>query len=93
MDQNTPVTTFRNGRLKATVWENQNDKGETYFSTTLAKTYEDRNGQLKDSHSFGKGELPRVEKLAAKSFDFILDLEHDRSLERKSTPQRDQRED
>ena len=55
MDQNIPLDTLRDGRLKATTWENVNEKNETYHSVTLAKTYEDRNGNLQDSHSFSGG--------------------------------------
>ena len=82
LDQRQPLTTLRDGRLKATVWENENDKGETYHSVALAKTYEDRDGRLQDSHSFTGSELLRVAKLADKSHDVILERRRDMALER-----------
>mgnify|MGYP001797299085 CR=1 FL=1 len=52
-----PVDSLRDGRLKATIWENVNDKNEPYQSVKLAKLYEDRDGKLQDSTAFGQGDL------------------------------------
>lgn len=62
----TPVETLRDGRLKATIWENQNENG-SYHSVSLAKTYEDKQGRLQDSHSFTGSELLRIAELARES--------------------------
>lgn len=89
MDQNPPLATLRDGRLKVTIWENQNEKGETYHTVTPAKTYEDRNGKLQDSHSFSYGELTRVESLIQEAFISLRNVRRDMSKER----QHDQRQD
>ncbi|MEM1149538.1 MAG: hypothetical protein AAGI03_03140 [Pseudomonadota bacterium] len=81
MDQNQPLHTIRDGRLKATIWENVNDKNEIYHTVTLAKTYEDRNGKLQDSHSFSSSELLRVAKLADESHGVIRDVRREISRE------------
>lgn len=83
MDRNQPVDTLRDGALKATVWENQSDKGETYFSVTLAKTYEDRNGALQDGHSFTQNDLLRVAELAREAHALTRDLRRERVQEQK----------
>lgn len=78
----TPVETLRDGRLKATVWENQNENG-SYHSVSLAKTYEDKQGRLQDSHSFTGSELLRIAELARESHSLIRDLRRERSVEQR----------
>ncbi|MEM7060253.1 MAG: hypothetical protein AAF557_21950 [Pseudomonadota bacterium] len=91
MDQNHPLDTLRDGRLKATVWENQNESGETYHTVSLAKTYEDRNGKLQDSHSFSGSELLRVAELAREAHGVIREVRREiaqeRNAERSAAPQ------
>lgn len=84
MDQNTPLTTLRDGRLKMTVWENTDDKGVHYHTVTPAKTYEDRNGKLQDSHSFSAGELLRLAELSREAHGVIRDVRRDAVLDRQS---------
>ncbi|WP_375228642.1 hypothetical protein [Roseobacter sp. S98] len=93
-DQRQPLTTLRDGRLKAVVWENSNEKGDIYHSVSLAKTYEDRDGRLQDGHSFGGGELLRVAKLADKSHDVIVERRRELSLDRdqNKAPSREERQ-
>lgn len=82
----TPVETLRDGRLKATTWENEGKDGN-YYTVTLAKIYEDKNGQLQDSHSFTGSELLRIAELARESHALIRDLRRDRSVERMEAPE------
>lgn len=81
MDQNQPIDTLRDGRLKATIWENVNEQNDTYHSVTLAKTYEDRNGKLQDTASFSAGELLRVAELAREAHSVIRDMRRERAHE------------
>ncbi|MEM7667964.1 MAG: hypothetical protein AAF317_02290 [Pseudomonadota bacterium] len=81
MDRNQPTETLRDGSLKATVWENQNDKGESFFSVTLAKTYEDRDGKLKDGHSFSQSDLLRIAELAREAHGVVRDIRRERAQE------------
>ncbi|MEM8985430.1 MAG: hypothetical protein AAGC95_01795 [Pseudomonadota bacterium] len=62
-----PADTLRDGALKATIWENHGENG-SYFTTTLARTYEDKNGKLRDTHSFGGTDLLRVAELARSAY-------------------------
>ena len=76
---NEPVTTLRDGRLKAVLWQNESRDRETYYSVTLAKTYEDQNGKLRDTSSFSESELLRVAELAKEMRGVMLNLRRDRS--------------
>lgn len=82
---NQPLETLRDGRLKATLWENQGENG-LYHTVSLAKVYEDKQGQLQETSSFSAGELLRVAELARESHGLIRDLRrehaHDRNTER-----------
>ncbi|MGD1884988.1 MAG: hypothetical protein ACFB11_22230 [Paracoccaceae bacterium] len=86
MDQRSekrqPLTTLRNCALKATIWENENNKGAVFHTVTFARTYEDKDGRLQDSHSFSRSELLRVAKLADRSDDLIEDRRRKLAVER-----------
>lgn len=84
-----PVETFRDSKLKASVWRNEGKEGP-YYTVTLAKTYEDRNGRLQDSHSFTGGELLRVAELAREAHSFVRDIKREHSLDRKNHQQEPQ---
>lgn len=66
-DKNKPEDILRDGSLKASIWRNESDKG-VYFSTTLAKTYKDQDGNLRDTHSFSGTELLRVSELSRHAY-------------------------
>jgi hypothetical protein len=57
------VKTFRLGRIKAAVWENEADQ-KKYFNVTFARTYVDEAKAYHDTDSFGRDDLPLVAKLA-----------------------------
>ncbi len=66
-DKNKPEDILRDGSLKASIWRNEGDKGP-YFTTTLAKTYEDRDGNLRDTHSFNGADLLRISELSRQAY-------------------------
>ncbi|MFT3784180.1 MAG: hypothetical protein QM790_19400 [Nibricoccus sp.] len=67
-----PVKTFRFGRIKAAVWENETDQ-KTFFNVTFARTYMDDAKEYHDTDSFGRDDLPLVAKLADQAHTFIFD--------------------
>lgn len=75
-----PADTIRDGNIKATIWENQGEKGP-YYSTVLAKTYEDRDGNLRDTHSFSGTDLLKVSELARDAYGRINELRREHSQE------------
>ena len=62
-----PVAVIRDGMLKASIWENYGERG-VYYATTFAKSYEDKNGDLRDSHSFTGADLLRLAELARQAY-------------------------
>ena len=68
---NLPVKTFRLGRVKAAVWENQAE--QKFYSVTFARTYVDEANNYHDSDSFGRDDLPLVAKLADQAHTFIFE--------------------
>ena len=67
-----PVKTFRLGRVKAAVWENEIDL-KKYFNVTFSRTYRDEAGNYHDTDSFGRDDLPLVAKLADQAHTFIFE--------------------
>lgn len=67
-----PVKTFRLGRIKAAVWENEADQ-KKFFNVTFARTYVDEGRNFHDTDSFGRDDLPLVAKLADHAHTFIFE--------------------
>lgn len=74
---NKPVTTLRDGAIKATVWANESDKG-TFYSVDVVRGYKDSaTGEWKDVASFSGGDVLRASNLLAKAYNYTLDLKAD----------------
>jgi len=69
--KNKPVQTFRMGTVKASVWANQS-ADKTFYSVTFSRGYKDDKGEWHDTDSYGRDDLPRIEKLAAKAYEWIF---------------------
>jgi len=67
-----PVQTFRLGRIKAVVWENEADK-KKFFNVTFARTYMDESRNFHDTDSYGRDDLPLIAKLADRAHTFIFE--------------------
>lgn len=83
---NKPIETLRDSRLKASIWENESEKGP-YYTVSLAKIYEDKDGQLQETQSFSASELLRVAELAREAHGVVRDLKRERSQERNTEQQ------
>jgi len=57
-----PVHEVRLGRIKAAIWANETENGVRH-NVTISRLYKDGD-EWKTSHSFGRDELPLVEKVA-----------------------------
>ena len=68
---NLPVKTFRLGRIKAAVWENEAD--QKFYTVTFARTYVDDANKYHDTVSFGRDDLPLVAKMADQVHTFIFE--------------------
>lgn len=67
MNGTPPANVLRDGDLKASIWEN-NGKNGPYFTTTFAKTYRDRNNELRDTNVFNNSDLLRISELARQAY-------------------------
>lgn len=76
MGNTPPADTLRDGNLKASIWENQGDKGP-FYTTTFSKTYEDKDGKLRDTNGFNKGDLLRIAELARSSYSRTHQLQRE----------------
>jgi hypothetical protein len=81
---NLPVKTFRLGRIKAAVWENEGE--QKFYSVTFARTYMDEANKYHDSDSFGRDDLPLVAKLADQAHTFIFERLAESKTNRASDP-------
>jgi len=76
MANTPPADTLRDGNLKATIWQNEGEKGP-YFTTTLSRSYKDEEGNYLDTQSFASGDLLRVSELARQAHNHTNVLKRD----------------
>jgi hypothetical protein len=69
-NKNNVVERIKVGGITATVWKNEYDGKET-LSVTLDRSYKDRSGEWKKSHSFRQNDLLKALLALQKSFEFI----------------------
>ena len=69
MEKKRPIQTIRRGYVEAAIWQNKTDNGPMY-NVTFSRTYKDGE-ELKNSSSFGIGDLFRVARLALLADDYI----------------------
>lgn len=69
MTKKRPIHTIRRGYVEAAIWKNETDNGAMY-NVTLSRSYKDGD-ELKNSSSFGVGDLFRVARLALLADDWI----------------------
>lgn len=88
-----PTDTLRDGNLKATIWENHGKNG-SYYTTSFARTYEDKNGNLRDTNSFSGTDLLRIAELAREAYTRSNELrrEHSQSHDRNASPRSERQE-
>src|SRR5205085_1627713 len=65
-----PAQTIRFGRLKATIWRQESDKGP-WYTVVLTRSYKDQAGQWQSSGSFGRDDLLLLAKLADQAHTWI----------------------
>ncbi len=70
---NKPTATLRDGRIKATIWKQDSEKGG-FFRVNFSRAYRDKDDKWQDSDSFSGAELLRVAYLATKAYETTADL-------------------
>ena len=71
MTNNQPFDTIRVGRIKATIWENENQQGGIFHSVTLARNFRDDNNQWQETNTFSVDDMPRVRMASDKAYESI----------------------
>ena len=79
-----PVETLRESNLQSKVWENEHDKGVNY-KTTFSRSYQDQEGQWRQTNSFGEKDLLPLSNLASRSHEAVRKLrEQERERQRET---------
>ena len=89
-DDNRPVETLRDGRLKASIWRNEGERG-AFFSTTFSRAYKDQDGEYRDTQSFGQDDLLRLSELASEAHRTTNALSREAFKDRRSDEERTQK--
>jgi len=63
VESKPPADVLRDGPLKASIWRNEGEKGP-YYSTTFSRTYQDQEGNYRDTSSFVGGDNLKIAELA-----------------------------
>lgn len=58
---------IRDGDIKASIWRNESDKG-VFHTVSLARTYEDKEGNLRDTNNYRGADLLRVAEVARQAY-------------------------
>jgi len=64
MEKKKPVQTLREGRVRASIWENESKNGP-FLSVTFDRTYKEGE-EFKSSYSFSYSDLLNFTKVVAK---------------------------
>ncbi len=65
-----PANTLRCGSNKATIWQNQSEKGP-FFSTTFSRSFKDQSGRWQNGTSFGLNDLEALLTVAREAKEWI----------------------
>ncbi len=66
-----PIHEVRMGRIKAAIWENENEQA-VHHNVTFSRLYKDGD-EWKDSTSFGRDDLPLLAKVADLAHTWIYE--------------------
>lgn len=71
---NKPVHVFRRRGVKVSVFENQSG-GATFYKVADQKIYRDEQGAYKTTHSYARDDIPVLQLMLSRAYEFILDQE------------------
>jgi hypothetical protein len=75
MTKKKPVHELRLGRVRAAIWENDTRNGARH-NATFSRLYRDQEGNWQDSTSFGRDDLPLLQKVADRVHTWIYEHGH-----------------
>ena len=68
-----PIETLRDGRLSAAIWANPGQHGPIY-NATLSYSYQDKDGNWKDTQSIPGNQLLKAAHLSEKAYETVSRL-------------------
>lgn len=74
MTQQKPIHEFRSGRVQASIWKNEVEKQngiQIHYSIRIQKQFKTEDGEYKDTDYFFPDELPDLELVTRKAFEFV----------------------
>ena len=80
MTDTKPADEIRFGRVKATIWMNTTEDGQSRYSVVFSRIYRDGD-QWKSTHSFGRNDLLLVAKVADLAHTRVSALRQDDAAE------------
>lgn len=71
-----PVAERRDQAVKASIWRNE-AQDNAFHPTTFSRTYEDKDGNLRDAHSFSGTDLLKVSELSRWAYHKSQELDRE----------------
>jgi hypothetical protein len=65
-----PTHTLRCGNIKATIWQNDSEKGP-FFATTFSRPFKDQSGAWRSGTSYGLNDLEALMNVALEAKKWI----------------------
>ena len=69
---NAPEKRFKIGGITATVWKGVSPKGESYYNVQIGKSYKDKDGTWKVTHSLKEYEIPKAMVILQKAYEYVM---------------------
>ena len=76
-----PIDIIRFGGVSASIFENTRKNGQSFYTTTISRTYKDKSGEFKHTNSFSRDDLLKVARVADVA---AQEIEHHRTKGRDS---------
>ena len=67
---NRPIHEIKLGRIRASIWTNETDRGDVWFNVSITRVFRD-GADWKTTTSFGRDDLPMVVKAAEMAYAWI----------------------
>ena len=84
MGKKRPTHEIKLGKIRAAIWANESKQDKLWFNVTVARLYKD-NDEWKDTSSFGRDDLPIVNKAIDMAYGWILRRERKLELEQRES--------
>ena len=69
--KNKPAETIKAGAIKATIWANTATGGKTFHTVSIVRLYM-KGEEWKETTSFGRDDLPKLNQVTTKAYEWIL---------------------